>query len=147
MSNGTSYYALTVAEQGAGTAAYYSLTPTSNLEMSQGGATLDPTAATATMVNIYPQTLQIQAPAGSFNAGVTIVTSDDRVAGRLLVIPSVDVAVIVTLYGVGGQQIGQSILDPAVGSLVFSFPISSAQSIPKGSVQGVLQALLPKPKS
>jgi hypothetical protein len=148
MSNGASYYALTVVEQGASTAAYYSLTPTSNLEMSQGGGvTMDPTAASATMVNIYPQTLQIQAPAGSFTAGVTIVTSDDRIAGRLLVSPPVDVAVVVTLYGVGGQQIGQSILDPAVGSLVFSFPVSAAQSIPKGNVAAVLQTLLPKPKS
>ena len=147
MSNGASYYALTVVEQGASTTAYYSLTPTSNLEMSQGGVTMAPTAATAMMVNIYPQTLQIQAPAGSFNAGVTIVTSDDRIAGRLLVSPPVDVAVIVTLYGVGGQQIGQSILDPAVGSLEFSFPVASAMSIPKGDVQGVLQALLPKLKS
>ena len=135
---------MTVVEQGASTAAYYSLTPTSNLEMSQGGVTMDPSA---TMVNIYPQTLRIQAPAGSFQAGVTIVTSDDRIAGRLLVSPPVNVAVIVTLYGVGGQQIGQSILDPAVGSLAFSFPVSAAQSIPKGDVAGVLQKLLPKSKS
>src|ERR1044071_4066202 len=99
MANGSSYYALTVVEQGAGTTAYYALTPTSHLEMSQGGATFDPTAATATMVNIYPQTLQIQAPAGSFTAGVTIVTSADRIAGRLLVSPPVNVAVVVTLYG------------------------------------------------
>ena len=147
MSNGASYYALTVVEQGASTTAYYSLTPTSNLEMSQGGVTMDPTAASATLVNIYPQTLQIQAPAGSFQAGVTIVTSDDRIAGRLLVSPPVNVAVIVTLYGVGGQQIGQSILDPAVGSLAFSFPVSAAQSISKGDVAGVLQKLLPKSKS
>ena len=147
MANGSSYYALTVVEQGSGTTAYYALTPTSNLEMSQGGATFDPTAATATMVNIYPQTLQIQAPAGSFTAGVTIVTSADRIAGRLLVSPPVNVAVVVTLYGVGGQQIGQSILDPAVGSLTFSFPVSAATSIPKGDVQGVLQTLVPKPKS
>ena len=89
MSNGASYYALTLVEQGASTTAYYSLTPTSNLEMSQGGVTMDPTAASATLVNIYPQTLQIQAPAGSFQAGVTIVTSDDRIAGRLLVSPPV----------------------------------------------------------
>ena len=147
MSNGASYYALTVVEQGASTAAYYALTPTSNLEMSQGGATMDPTAAAATMVNIYPQTLQIQAPAGSFTAGVTIVTSDDRIAGRLLVSPPVNVAVIVTLYGAGGQQIGQSILDPAVGTLVFSFPVYPEKSIPKGDAQGVLQRLLQKPKS
>jgi len=147
MSNGARYYALTVVEQGASTTAYYSLTPTSNLEMSQGGVTMVPTAATATLVNIYPQTLQIQAPAGSFTAGVTIVTSDDRIAGRLLVSPPVNVAVIVTLYGAGGQQIGQSILDPAVGALVFSFPVSSEQSIPKGDVPAVLQTLLPKPKS
>ena len=147
MANGSSYYALTVVEQGASTTAYYSLTPTSNLEMSQGGVTMAPTAASATLVNLYPQTLQIQAPAGSFNAGVTIATSDDRIAGRLLVSPPVNVAVIVTLYGVGGQQIGQSILDPAVGSLAFSFPISSAQSIPKGDAAGVLQKLLAKSKS
>ena len=147
MSNGASYYALTVVEQGASTAAYYSLTPTSNLEMSQGGVTMAPTAASATLVNLYPQTLQIQAPAGSFTAGVTIVTGADRIAGRLLVSPPVNVAVVVTLYGVGGQQIGQSILDPAVGSLAFSFPISSAQSIPKGDVAGVMQKLLPKSKS
>jgi hypothetical protein len=144
MSNGGSYYALTVVEQGASTAAYYSLTPTSNLEISQGGATFVPTATALTMVSIYPETLQIQAPAGSFSAGVTIVTSEDLIAGRLLVSPPVNVSVVVTLYGSGGQQLGQSILDPAVGSLVFSYPVSSQKSIPRGDVPGVLQGLLPK---
>lgn len=43
--NGT-YYALTVTADGANTGAYYSVTPTSNLTISQGGVTLAPSSPT-----------------------------------------------------------------------------------------------------
>ena len=137
------YYALTVVAQGVSTAAYYSVTPTSNLEFSQGGVTIAPTSASLTMVNIYPETLQVQAPAGSVNAGVTIETSESEISGRLMVSPPVNVAVVVTLYGVGGQQIGQTTLDPGVGDKMFSFAVSAGNSISKSDLPGVLRGLIP----
>jgi len=141
------YYSLTVTMAGAAsTGAYYSLTPTSNLSFSQGGATLYPSAPSQQMitVSVYPQTMQVNAPAGGMNGGVTIVTNAGEVAGRILISPPVDVAVAVTLYGAGGVQIGQFIADAGTGGGVFSFPISGGQGIAPGDTQGTLQTLLEK---
>jgi hypothetical protein len=143
--NRGTYYALTVSADGASTGAYYSLTPTSNLTISQGGATLAPSAPSQQMitVSVYPQTLQINAPAGVVSAGVTIITSAGSVDGRLMVSPPVDVATVVTLYGDGGRQIGQYIADPGTGGGVFSFPIDG-NGIPADDAQSVLDQLLKK---
>ena len=137
------YYALTVTAEGASTPAYYSLSPTSNLTISQGGVTLAPSSATQQMVSVsvYPQTLQINAPAGLVSGGVTILTSEAVVAGRVLVSPAVDVATVVTLYGNGGVQLGQYIADPGTGGGVFSFPVSG-DGIPPGDAQNTLQKIL-----
>lgn len=138
------YYALTLVTEGSSaTSAYYSVTPTSDVQISQGGATVMPTSAAATMVNIYPETLQIQAPAGSINAGVTIATSASTIAGRVIISPPVDCAVIVTLYGAGGQQLDQLIIDPAVGGGLFDWSIDAANAIPAHDLDGVLRGLVP----
>ena len=137
------YYALTLTAQGVSSSAYYSVTPTSNLEFTQGGATIVPTRQSATMVNIYPETLQLSAPAGSISAAVTIVTGESQIAGRVIVSPPVNVAVVVTLYGVGGQQIGQAIVDPGTGDRTFNFPVSEGNAISKADVAGVLRGLVP----
>ena len=139
------YYALTVTAQGAGTGAFYSLTPTSNLTISQGGVTLAPSAPSQQMVtvSVYPQMLQINAPAGSVSGGVTIITSASSVDGRVVVSPPVNVATVVTLYGNGGQQLGQYIADPGTGGGVFSFPVSG-DGIPADEANGVLDQLLKK---
>jgi hypothetical protein len=140
------YYALTVTAAGASTPAYYSLSPTSNLTISQGGVTLAPSSATQQMVSVsvYPQTLQINAPAGLVSGGVNIFTSEGVVAGRLLVSPPVDVATVVTLYGNGGVQLGQYIADPGTGGGMFSFPVSGSDGIPAGDAQDTLQKILDK---
>jgi len=137
------YYALTLIANGASTGAYYSVTPTSDLEFSQGGATINPSAISAVMVNIYPETMQISAPAGSVNAAVTIITGASEIAGRILVSPPVNVAVVVTLYGVGGQQVGQAIVDPGTGDRLFNFPVTPAQGIPPHEIDGVVRGLVP----
>ena len=137
------YYALTLSAQGVSTSAYYSVTPTSDLEFTQGGVTIMPTQTAATLVNIYPETLQIQAPAGMINAGVTIQTGADQIAGRLMVSPPVNVAVTITLYGVGGQQLGQTTLDPGVGDKTFNFAVSEGNAISKSDVPGVLRGVVP----
>jgi hypothetical protein len=138
------YYALTLVTEGNSTIpAYYSVTPTSNVTFSQGGATIMPTSAAATLVNVYPETLQLQAPAGSINAGVTIATNATTIAGRVMISPPVDCAVIVTLYGVGGQQIGQLIIDPAVGGGLFDFSVDASNAIPAHDLGGVLRGLVP----
>jgi hypothetical protein len=138
-----SYYALTVTAEGASTPAYYSLSPTSNLTISQGGVTLAPSSATQQMVSVsvYPQTLQINAPAGLVSGGVTIITSEPVVAGRVLVSPPVDVAVAVTLYGNGGVQLGQFIADPGTGGGVFSFPVHG-EGISADDAEKTLQKIL-----
>ena len=138
-----SYYALTVTAEGASTPAYYSLSPTSNLTISQGGVTLAPSSATQQMVSVsvYPQTLQINAPAGYVSGGVTIITDEEVVAGRLLVSPPINVAAVVTLYGNGGAQLGQFVADPGTGGGVFSFPVSG-DGIPAGDAEKTLQKIL-----
>lgn len=142
-----SYYALTIAASGTNSSAYYSVTPTSDLAFTQGGVSMMPAATGATMVNIYPETLQIQAPAGLISGGVTIQTSASQIAGRVLVSPPVNVAVVVTLYGAGGQQLGQTTVDPGTGDKVFNFPVSSSQSIGADDVAGVLRGLVSPPNS
>lgn len=131
MSTSDSYYALTLNAQGTNAPAFFSLTPTSDLTISQGGATLAPASASSSMVvvNIYPQTLQISAPAGLVSAGVTIVTSESRISGRVTVSPAVTVATVVTLYGNGGQQLGQSIVDPGQTSGTFAFDTGAGAAL------------------
>jgi len=136
------YYSLTVGQSGSNTAAYFSVSPTSNLEFSQGGATFAPTSLALTTVSVYPTTLQIQAPAGSMSAGVTIITSASEVAGRLLISPPVDVATLVTLYGAGGARLGQFIADPGSGGGVFNFPVTPEEGIPAGDAAGVLHKII-----
>jgi hypothetical protein len=142
MENRQYYYALTVVAEGANTAAYYALTPTSNLSITQGGATIDPTGIDATMVSIYPQTLQINAAAGSISAGVTIITGDKVVAGNVIVSPPVNVAVVVTLYGNGGQQLGQAIVDPGTDSRAFSWPVTAAEGMSAEDAVTFVQKLI-----
>jgi len=142
-----SYYALTVmTTDAASTPAYYSLSPTSNLTISQGGVTLYPSTPSqqAISVSVYPQTLQINAAAGLVSGGVTIITSASEVAGRLLISPPVNVAVAVTLYGNGGQQLGQFIADPGTGGGMFNFPVSGSDGMPAGDAADVVQKLLEK---
>lgn len=145
MSTPQHYYALTLTVDGASTPAYFSVTPTSNLSISQGGATLVPSSPSEQMisVSVYPQTLQINAAAGSIKAGVNIVTSEFTVAGRLLVSPPINVATVVTLYGNGSQQIGQYIADPGTGGGVFSFPVTANDSIPAAEAQSLLDFIIP----
>ena len=127
----STYYALTISAQGTTSPAYFSVTPTSNLQISQGGVTLVPSSPSAetTMVNIYPETLQISAPAGLVSGGVTIITGESRVAGSVVVSPAVSVATVITLYGNGGAQLGQSIIDPGQGGGAFDFPVDAAEGI------------------
>ena len=47
-----------------------------------------------------------------------------------MVSPPVDVAVEVTLYGNGGAQLGQYIVDPASPGGVFNFPVSGGAPSP-----------------
>ena len=143
MFNRGSYYALTVSADGANTGAYYSVTPTSNLTISQGGVTFAPSAPTQQMtsVSIYPETLQINAAPGYVNGGVTLITDAPSVDGRLLISPPVDVAVVVTLYGNGGAQLGQFIADPGTGGGVFSFPVDG-NGIPAEELGEVLKKVV-----
>ena len=136
------YYALTIAASGASTAAYYAVTPTSNLRILEGGATIEPKSPSATMVNVYPQTLQIQSPAGKLKGGVTIVTGESEIAGQVMVSPAVNTEVEVALYGAGGKQIGSYVMAPGATGGTFQFAVSAADAIPKADVNKVLGRLL-----
>lgn len=125
-----SYYGLTISAQGASTEAYFSVNPTSNLQIAQGGVSMDPTGSSAVMVNIYPETLQIQAPAGTTNGAVTIITSAPSIDGDVQISPAIDVATVITLYGNGGTQLGQYILDPGTSSGAFKFPVPAGSGFP-----------------
>jgi capsular polysaccharide biosynthesis protein len=139
MSNGGNYYALTLSANGASTSAFYSVNPTSNLQIAQGGVTMEPASQATTMVNIYPEELQIQAPPGMVYGGVTIITDAEMISGHVVVSPPVNVAVVVTVYGAGGTQLGQYILDPGVGSGNFSFPSDPAKAMSAGEALSVIQ--------
>lgn len=139
MSNGGNYYALTLSANGTNTSAYYSVNPTSNLQIAQGGVTMEPTGTATTMVNIYPEELQIQAPPGMVYGGVTIITDADLITGHLVVSPPVNVAVVVTLYGAGSTELGQLILDPYVGSGSFSFPSDPSKSMSASEALSVVK--------
>lgn len=135
------YYALTLYASGTNISAYYSLTPDSNLQISQGGVTFTPTAAASTLANIYPTTLQVQSPPGTMNAGVTIVTGQGEISGRVNVSPAVDVPVVITAYGAGGKQLGQTIMDAGATVAMFAFPVDAASAIPPGEVGSVLKRI------
>jgi len=133
------YYTLTIGEEGANTGAYYSVTPDSNLQFAQGGAQFAPTAASAVLVNIYPQTLQLSAPPGSMSAGVTIITSAGTIAGRVMISPPVDVSVVLVLYGNGGQIGEPLIFDPGSGGGTFSWPVGDDEGLSQSDAVGLLQ--------
>jgi hypothetical protein len=131
MAIGDTYYALTLNARGTSTPAFYSVTPASNLQISQGGATIAPSPASSegTTVNIYPQTLQISGPAGLISAGVTIISSAGNIAGRTVISPAVNVAVTVTLYGNGGAQLGQQVYDAGSGGGAFDFHVPAGSGV------------------
>lgn len=137
------YYALTVAPEGPidhGT--FCSLTPEPPLEILQGGWTIYPTSPSMTSVTIYPQTVQMQwPPSANIAGGVTIVTSAPRIAGTLMVSPPVGTPVVVTLYGIGGQPIGDAAIEPGQTEIQFGWIVDSAQSIPEGELAGVLEKI------
>jgi hypothetical protein len=137
MINEGSYYALTLSATGMSTGAYISLTPTSELEISQGGVALAPTATSATIVNIYPQTLQIQAPAGMVNAGVTIITSASNIAGAVRVSPPVNVPVVVECWG--SELLGSITLEPGQESAPFNFEVSAAKSLAPDQARKIME--------
>ncbi|HKR65849.1 MAG TPA: hypothetical protein VJZ00_19110 [Thermoanaerobaculia bacterium] len=133
------YYGLTLAAQGVNSSGYYGVTPQPPVQFAQGGATIVPTQTGVVMMNIYPQELQIQAPAGSVSAATTIITDASTIAGTFGVSPPINVALVLTLYGSGGQQIGQSILDPGMPGKPFSFPIPSGVGMSAGDANHFLR--------
>ena len=136
------YYTLSLQVNGASTPAYYSITPTSNLTMLQGAASIAPSAAQSTMVALYPQTLNVQSPAGRMTASATIVTSESSISGRLLISPAVNVPVTLTLYGAGGQ-LGQQTYDPGSTGGVFDFPVSGGGFANAEEARAAIEKMVP----
>jgi hypothetical protein len=137
-------YALTVTANRASTAAYYAVTPTPPVRIASGSVTLEPKSPSATLVNILPQVLEIQAPEGSVHAGVTIVTGDSHIDGEIVISPPVDVEVEVSLYGAGGERLDTYVVASGDGGGVFQFHVSADQAIPPGEVAHLLKRLIPQ---
>ena len=131
------YYALTIRANGTSSAAYYALQPTSNLQITEGSASIEPKSASATMVTVEPRALQIEAPAGTVSGSVTIVTAETRIEGEVMVSPPVDSEVEVALYGAGGKKLGEIVLEAGEGRGVFQFQVDAAAAIPPGEVATV----------
>jgi hypothetical protein len=142
VSSTDNYYSLTLLANGASTGAFYSIVPTSNLQIAQGGVSVAPTAASATMVNIYPQELQIQSPPGSVYSGVTIITDAEKISGQVVASPPVNVEVTVTLYGAGGTKLGEYILEPGHDVGVFSFDTTRAHAMSASEALDVVKQAL-----
>jgi hypothetical protein len=122
------YYSITISASGFANPAYFSLTPTSAVQIAQGGVTIAPIGPSATMVNIYPQTLQIQSPAGVMNGGVTVVTNDTHIAGTVQVSPPVEVSVTIQVWGT--KLLGTYTLDPNQQTGAFDIHVSPEDAIP-----------------
>lgn len=133
------YYALTLSANGTTSPAYMAVTPTSSLSIAQGGVTIVPTDMTATMVNIYPQSLQIQAPSGMVNAGVTIITNDTHVAGTVQVSPPVDVPVLIQVWGT--KLLGSYTLPAGQQTGVFDVPVSADDAIAPDDATKITQRM------
>lgn len=128
------YYSITISASGFSNPAYFSLTPTSAVEIAQGGVTLTPTGVAETLVNVYPQTLQIQSPAGSVKGGVTIVTSDTHIAGMVQVSPPVEVPVTIQVWG--SKLLGTYTLDPNQQTGAFDVHVSPSDALPPSEAAG-----------
>lgn len=140
MLTGGNYYSLTLNASNTDQNAYYSLQPAPGLEFLQGGFSFGPKVAAASSVTIYPQVAQLQIPASNNIAGgVTIVTSNDAIAGALNVSPAQNVPVVVTLYGAGGV-IGKATLQPGETHLNFGWSVNAAQAIPASQARQALDA-------
>jgi hypothetical protein len=141
MLTGGNYYSLTLNASNTDQNAYYSLQPTPGLEFLQGGFSFGPKVAAASSVTIYPQVAQLQIPASNNIAGgVTIVTSNDMIAGALNVSPAQNVPVTVTLYGAGSTVIGKATLQPGETHLDFGWSVSASQAIPASQAREQLDA-------
>lgn len=136
------YYALTIRANRTSSAAYYALQPTSNLQVTEGSAHIEPKSASATMVTVESQALQIQAPAGTMHGGVTIVTAEQRIDGEVMVSPPIDSEVEVILFGAGGKKLGAYVLAAGEGNGVFQFEVDAAEAIPAGDARKVLKQVL-----
>ena len=134
-------YALGIDVNGTNTSASYNVEPTSGFQFTQGGVSVLPTAMDAAMVSIYPEELSIHAPAGQITGGVMIQTSASQIVGRVLVSPPINVGVVITLFGAGGQQLAQVALYPPTDD-VFTFTVSGTQAIGAHEADSVLRRLV-----
>jgi hypothetical protein len=123
------YYSLTLNATGTTESHYCSIQPDPAISFLQGGFSYLATAAKTSSVTIYPQVAQLQMPPSSAIVGsVTIVTSGSTIAGSITVSPAAEVPFTLTLYGVGGQEIGSKTLEAGTDSMLFNWAVSSANA-------------------
>ncbi|HEX7810030.1 MAG TPA: hypothetical protein VF608_14945 [Thermoanaerobaculia bacterium] len=136
---GDTYYSLTISASGTTQSHYCSIQPDPSITFLQGGFSFAVTEAKPTSVTIYPQVAQLQIPPSSIVAGgVTVATKLTTIAGGLIVSPAAEVPFTLTLYGIGGEEIGSKTLEPGATQMYFGWDVSPANG---GSLDDALNVI------
>jgi hypothetical protein len=136
------FYGLTITVAGSSSSmAYYSVSLVSGGTFFQGGATVDPTAIGATLVSLYAVELSINAPAGAISGAATLTTTDDIVAGQIVISPAIDADTVVALYGT--SEIASVTVPAGETGGAFAWTVSGNPAMP-GTPEEFLDRMMPK---
>ena len=138
------YYSLTVNVQGATSTAYYELGLATEGAFIEGGATIFPTQAAATLVTVYSTMFALNVPAASFNGSVTIKTSANVIAGKIVVSPAINADTVLGLYG-AGKLLGEYMLKAGQTSGNYSFNVKPDEGTDAAEAHKFLASKLPRP--
>jgi hypothetical protein len=134
------YYQLSLNAQNTTAGHYISIQPDQNITFMQGGFAFAVTEPQAASVTIYPQVAQLQIPpSGTLSGSVTIVTELTQIAGSLHVSPAPEVPFTLTLYGVGGKQLGTKVLEPGTEVAFFDFAVTPAEGMTKAQASAAVK--------
>jgi hypothetical protein len=136
-------YGLTLTANGTSSAAYFSVNLATGGEFVQGGATIYPTQVSATVVSLYGTELAIESPAAAMmSGGATLTTTENLIAGRMVVSPAINVDTVLTLFGT--SQIGSVTLKAGETVSNFSFDVNGKPGIPDPTAKAFLDRVMPK---
>lgn len=124
------YYGFSLSTGGAAnTAGYYYVSITNASGAFDGAAvTIYPTSTSPSYFNYRTNSLQWQAPPAQLSAGMTVVTSGNKITGLLGVSPGINVDVTLVCYGATGQ-IGSVTLTAGQTEVPFNFAVTPSESM------------------
>jgi hypothetical protein len=135
----SSIYGISVAVQNASSPAFYSVTFTTQVSITQGAGEVMPANAYYTYFS-FLNALQMSIGPGYASAGAMLTTSSSSISGQVIVSPPVNVPVIVQLQG-RGQMLGEYELQPGQTSGNFTFQAPPSESFSEGETAPVLRAI------